>query len=194
MTSNFGRWVSCCSPAARSVIISGIRWTYATGLTGPAGLTSGPGGYTLVLDASANSGIIAAPTFDVWINGFDWSGFSSPDLTLSGDPDGDGIASGVENSFGTAPRSFSQGLMAGEKNGNQFTFTHRVNATPASDLTAAYRWSKDLAAFHAEGTTHEGTTVNFAPCTPSGGMVTVTATVTGIALDRLFVDVKVTPN
>ena len=50
--------------------------------------------------------------------------------TLSGDPDGDGIANGVENIFGTDPNNFSQGLVAGEKNGNQFTFTHPLNASP----------------------------------------------------------------
>lgn len=37
------------------------EWTYATGLTGPAGLTSGPGGYTLVLDATSGTGLTAIP-------------------------------------------------------------------------------------------------------------------------------------
>jgi hypothetical protein len=37
--------------ATGSTTIDSLEWTYATGLAGPAGLTSGPGGYTLVLDA-----------------------------------------------------------------------------------------------------------------------------------------------
>jgi len=37
---------------------------------------------------------------------------------------------------------------------------HPQNATPASDVTAAYRWSKDLATFNASGATDgDGTTV-----------------------------------
>jgi hypothetical protein len=38
-----------------------LEWTYVTGLTGPAGLTSGPGGYTLVLDAANGTGLTAIP-------------------------------------------------------------------------------------------------------------------------------------
>ena len=39
--------------ATGSTTIDALEWTYATGLTGPAGLTSGPGGHTLVLDPVA---------------------------------------------------------------------------------------------------------------------------------------------
>jgi hypothetical protein len=44
-----------------STTIDSLEWTYATGLTGPAGLTSGPGGYTLVLDATNGTGLMAIP-------------------------------------------------------------------------------------------------------------------------------------
>ncbi|MCU0780722.1 MAG: Ig-like domain-containing protein, partial [Akkermansiaceae bacterium] len=68
---------------------------------------------------------------------------------LGDDPDGDGIANGVENFFGTHPGEFSQGLLAGTNSGNTFTFTHPQGATPASDLTPAYRWSTDLINWYA---------------------------------------------
>jgi hypothetical protein len=182
---------------AGSVTIAGINWTYASGLSGPAGLTSGPGGHTLVLDATADTGLTAPPTFDTWINGFDWSGFTNPDLTLGGDPDADGIASGVENFFGTEPNRFSQGLVAGERNGNQFTFTHPVNANPASGLTPRYRWSADLVDFHDDGSPDGAgtTTVTFSDPVPAGEVVSVTATVTGSVIpSRVFARVEVTQN
>ena len=108
------------------------------------------------------------------------------------DPDGDGIDNGVENFFGTEPGVFSQGLQAGGVSGNQFTFTHPVNATPASDLTPTYRWSKDLVTFTPAGGTHDGTTVSITPGTPSGGFVTVTAEASGTPTSKLFIDVQVT--
>lgn len=64
----------------------------------------------------------------------------------------------------------------------------------ASDLTATYRWSKDLATFTPSGAAFQGATVTFTPGTPSGGFVTVTATVSGTQVDKLFVDVEVTQN
>jgi hypothetical protein len=75
-----------------------------------------------------------------------------------------------------------------------FTFTHPQNPSPASDLTATYRWSTNLTNFHLNGGTSGGTTVNFTaePNTPSPGLTRVTATATGTLPDRLFVDVKVT--
>lgn len=182
---------------AGSAAIGGIQWTYATGLTGPAGLSSGPGGYTLVLHAAADTGLTAPPSFATWINGFNWSGFTNPDLTLIGDPDGDGVSNGVENYFGTSPNSFSRGLVAGEKSGNQFTFTHPLNANPAGGLTPRYRWSTDLLNFHDDGAPDgDGTTtVTFANPVPAGDVVSVTATVSGsVVPSRIFVRVEVTQN
>ena len=114
---------------------------------------------------------------------------------LGDDPDGDGHKNGVENFFGTSPSAFSQGLVARTANGNTFTFTHPRNPTPASDLAAAYRWSKDLVTSQAAGATdNAGTKVAFTtqPDTPAPGMTTVTATVTGTQTNRLFVIVQVT--
>ena len=110
------------------------------------------------------------------------------------DADGDGIKNGVENFFGTAPNASSGGLVSGASSGSTFTFTHPQNATPATGLTAVYRWSKDLVNFFNSGTGDgSGTMVSFNAVT-SAGMTTVTATVTGTATAKLFVDVKVTQN
>jgi hypothetical protein len=86
----------------------------------------------------------------------------------------------VENFFGTNPGTFTRGLVPGSKNGHSFTFTH-PQGTLASNLSASYRWSTDLATFHLGGVTSGGTTVNFTTeaNTPSPGFTRVTATATG---------------
>ena len=110
------------------------------------------------------------------------------------DTDGDGNGNGVENFFGTDPDVFTAGLVSGELSGNTFTFTHPLNTTPADDISATYRWSTDLATFTDDGAAAGGTTVDFVQGAPSGGMVTVTATVSGTAVDKLFVSIEVTQN
>jgi hypothetical protein len=73
-----------------------------------------------------------------------------------------------------------------------FAFTHPISENLAVDLTASYRWSKDLTSFHGSGDTEpDGTTVDFVVGTPSNGEVTVTATVSGTETDRVFVTVGV---
>jgi methionine-rich copper-binding protein CopC len=132
--------------------------------------------------------------FAAWISNPTF-GLAPADRGLFEDPDGDGIDNGVENFFGTNPGTFSQGLAAATKNDNSFTFTHPQNATPASDLTASYRWSKDLSTFLSNGATDGALTkVDFTTQqnTPSPGITTVTATVTGTTTSKLFVRVNVT--
>ena len=135
----------------------------------------------------------ALPTFSSWISNPSF-GLAVADRDLADDPDGDGTENGVENFFGTNPGAFTQGLIAGSKSGNTFTFTHPQNASPAADLTASYRWSTDLATFHLGGATSGGTTVTFTTeaNTPSPGFTRVTGTATGTLPARLFVDVEVT--
>lgn len=135
-------------------------------------------------------------TYADWIAGFPGVG----GLTgLNDDPDGDGSDNGVENYFGTNPGVFSQGLVAGSVNtgAKTFTFTHPLNGTPASDLTATYRWSTDLANFHDDGSPDGAgtTTVTFSDPIPAGEVFSVTATISGsVTPDKLFVAIKVDQN
>jgi hypothetical protein len=135
----------------------------------------------------------AGNTFANWISNPDF-GLDPADQKPGDDPDGDGIDNGVESFFGTHPGVFSRGLLAGTRMGNLFPFTHPRNPGPAAGLGAAYRWSTDLAAFHADGASSGGTTIRFTarPDTPVAGTTTVTATATGTVPDRLFVDIMVT--
>jgi hypothetical protein len=134
-------------------------------------------------------------TFANWIVGK--SGVDGQ-TAVGDDPDGDGNDNGVENFFGTEPGVFSAGVIAGTVNPGTgtFTFTHPQGSL-ASDLTATYRWSTDLATFHDDGASSGGTTVSFStvpdPVVP-GTPTTVTATVTGTPVQSLFVRVEVTQN
>lgn len=130
-------------------------------------------------------------TFATWIDGYPGVGAQDG---FDDDPDGDGVPNGIENYFGTNPTVPSQGLRHVMKSGATFTFQHPQNASPASDVSAAYRWSRDLQVWHASGASDGGTTVTFAaaPNTPQAGTTTVTATITGNEPDRLFVELQVT--
>jgi methionine-rich copper-binding protein CopC len=154
--------------------------------------TSGGHTFAGISSTTAWNFTTALPTFSSWISNPTF-GLAVADRDLGDDPDGDGTDNGVENFFGTHPGTFTQGLAAGIRSGNTFTFTH-PQGTPTSDLTASYRWSTDLATFHLGGATSGGTTVNFTTeaNTPSPGFTRVTATATGTLPDRLFVDVRVT--
>lgn len=142
-----------------------------------------------MVDLQASAG---ANTYANWI-----AGYPSVSPGLAGfdqDADGDGVQNGVENFFGTNPGVGNSGLIAGASSGNTFTFTHPQNATPATGVTAAYRWSKDLTTFRNGGQTDgDNTTVSFNAVT-TAGITTVTATVTGTATPKLFMDVKVSQN
>jgi autotransporter-associated beta strand protein len=155
------------------------------------------GTYMLVGDAMGRAMVelnssASGNTFASWM-----ASYPSVPPGLAGfdqDADGDGIDNGAENFYGTNPGVGNAGLISGAARGNTFTFTHPQNATPADGVTAAYRWSKDLTTFHTHGQTDGGnTTVSFNAVT-NAGITTVTATVTGTAASRLFVDVKVTQN
>jgi hypothetical protein len=154
-----------------------------------------PAGDNNVLAAFTPAVATPTNTFAKWIANPDF-GLAAADQGFHDDPDGDGIPNGLENFFGTHPGEFSQGLVAGRANplAGTFTFTHPQNASPPSELSASYRWSTDLAAFHLGGETSGGTTVNFTTeaNTPSPGFTRVTATVTGTLPDRQFFDVEVT--
>jgi hypothetical protein len=155
------------------------------------GLQSNTTNNTRFDNLEIRSGVTASNDFSDWIAGYSVGGQTG----IDDDPDNDGVDSGVENFFGTAPDAFSQGLVSGtvDTGANTFTFTH-PEGTIADDLTAGYRWSKDLQTFYGNLEDGDGTTVEFTTQldTPTG-YTTVTATVTaGPTPDKFFVDVEVT--
>ena len=125
-------------------------------------------------------------SFEDWISGFNLSeraGFND-------DYNQDGVSNGMKFFFGIDPGEPSPGLSnlaLDVSDGNRFTFTHPMGDSVPSGIVVEYRWSKDLAAFHADGDTHDGTTVTFERGVSHNGMVTVTATMNGTPTDRIFV-------
>ena len=146
---------------------------------------------------STDTGGTGGNDFSDWVAPY-FPGETDPAIIgWDADPDGDGNDNGLENFFGTAPDEFTQGLVSGTVSGNTFTFTHPLNATPADDISAFYEWSTDLQAYHADGASNgAGSTVNFSTQldTPTVGMTTVTATLTGTVPDRWFVRLGVSQN
>ncbi len=131
-------------------------------------------------------------SFSDWIAGFDLGeqeGFDD-------DYNNDGVPNGLKFFFAIDPREPSPGLsiIAPEAaNPHQFTFTHPMAEGLPANVEGEYLWSKDLATFHADGTTNgDGTSVTFVRSEPVDGMVTVTATIHGTPTDRIFVKLVVT--
>jgi hypothetical protein len=155
--------------------------------------------YAVQTPTPGATNVIAPPgnTFASWIGTFDFSGFTNPDLTATGDPDNDGLDNALENIFGTSPAAFSQGLSAVSTAPGQLKFRHTRNATPASDLTPSYEWSPDLVNWYASGVNAGGITVTFGtPTVEAAGppeLVEVTASITGTA-SKVFARVKVVQN
>lgn len=132
----------------------------------------------------------AGNTFASWIAGFPAVGSENG---FTDDPDRDGLSNGEENFFGTNPTVPSASTTNIRKAGNTLVFEHLQNPAKASDVSAAYRWTTDLANWHAAGATAEGTTVQFttAADTPAPGITTVTATLSGNIPGKVFADLEV---
>lgn len=127
-----------------------------------------------------------ADDYAAWIFGYPGVGAMT---AFNDDADGDGIANGLENLFGTDPSVFNPGVTQVATSGDTVTFQHPQNPTPASDISSAYVWSTDLVNFHSDGASDGGTTVGFNTNTV-GGITTVTATIGGTVPAKLFVSLK----
>jgi hypothetical protein len=141
--------------------------------------------------AAASLGSTPTNGFADWIGGFDDLG--QDDRGFNDDPDGDGLANGVEAFFGTAPGSFSAGLTQVSKSGTSVIFRHPNPDMPLDDVTGSYQWSPDLANWHAANGVDSagGTTINAVatPNAPTPNVTTVEATITGPVPDKLFLRV-----
>jgi hypothetical protein len=138
--------------------------------------------------------VLPGNTFAAWIAGYSVGGLTG----FNDDFDKDGLGNAIENILGSSPAVAGQGFSAISTSGGNLLFRHTLNATPASDLQAAYEWSTDLVTWHNSGVAAGGTTVTFgAPMQISAGpppLVEVTATVTGTAPGKVFVRLKVEQN
>jgi hypothetical protein len=129
--------------------------------------------------------------FSSWIAGFQVGGLTGP----NDDFDNDGLDNMVENILGSDPSVGNAGLNTVSGTPNSVTFQHTLADSPATDLTAVYEWSADLATWYPSGA-GGGITVNIgAPVVINNGspndIVQVTATVTNGSTTKLFVRLKV---
>jgi hypothetical protein len=154
----------------------------------------------LAIDNLTITGVGTTPgdTFASWMGTFDFSGFTNPDLTATGDADNDGVPNAMENILGSSPAAFSQGLTAVSASTGILSFQHRLNPEPASDLSYVYEWSSDLVNWYGTGVESPGgTTVTFIAVNPldppDQDLFFVTATVTGSA-PKIFARIKVVQN
>lgn len=130
-------------------------------------------------------------TYATWIAGYPGVGSQTG---VNDDPDKDGLANGVENYLGTDPTKPGLGLGQLARSGSNLSFQHSINPSPATNLNAVYQWSTDLVDWHDSGVASGGTMVSFSaiPNTPSAGISTVTASLTGTAQAKLFARLRVT--
>lgn len=138
----------------------------------------------------------ASNSYASWIALYPVNGLTA----LHADPDGDGVANGIENLFGTSPSVGSQGLNEVSAAPGQLIFEHSRSNTPSTDLSLSYEWSTDLLQWHPSGATSAGTTVTFQTSVivdataPANDIVRVTATASGTVPSRLYARAKATQN
>lgn len=131
----------------------------------------------LKLNSRSFSEWIADPVFEI----------ASQDRGFGDDPDGDGLANGVEAWLGTDPGRFSPGLEV-LTGGINSTFKHPVNKNEIAGLVAVYEWSPDLTHWYeANGTAGPpaGPTVNCA--VHISGITASVITSVSQPINRMFV-------
>jgi len=112
----------------------------------------------------------------------------SDDLSFDGDPDGDGLASGLEAWLGTNPGIFNLANLSNvSSDGSVTSFEHPQNPNVPSDVNGFYEWSDNLANWYqgdgSDGPV-DGATVDVTTDTV-GSTTTATAT-SSEALPKLF--------
>ena len=100
-----------------------------------------------------------ADPFTAWIGGLDWSGFTNPDLTVSGDPDHDGRSNFDEWAFALDPRSGASSnpfASTAELGRGKFQYTRRTGTGLTYKVWYSVNlvnWFADVPASHVLGGT-----------------------------------------
>ena len=179
--------------------LAGTTFTLAD-FTGGSGTLTGVTGLRIDGDGRldpAQIGVAAivppANDFTNWISDPAF-GLDPTDQDFTDDPDGDGLANGVEAFFGSNPGVSDAGLTQVSMGTNTMTFQHPNPDTPLSDVTGSYEWSLDLNDWNLDDVTVNGTTVDISPSPndPAANTTTVTCTMTGTIPAQLFVRVVAT--
>jgi hypothetical protein len=131
-----------------------------------------------------------------WIDGFFPDETDPLIIGFGADPDGDGIANGVEALIGGSPNA--AGVFATTeltKTADGLTFLYPQAKIPPSGVTAGYEWSTDMANWQASGVSFGEVTVTLADVIWDDTLVAVniyqvTAAVTAGTAPKLFVRVK----
>jgi hypothetical protein len=129
--------------------LSGTNFqTYSFNFTGSGTQTiqfvnSGTGDFTADLTDVSVTDLGWADTFAAWINGLDWSAFTNPDKTATGDPDGDGMTNQQEYAFGLDPRHGSSVNPITQQLDNA-SGTFKYTRTKSSGLSYVYQYSTTL--------------------------------------------------
>lgn len=147
--------------------------------------TVGADEYTFTESSGLLTRSAAANTYATWLAA------NPPATGFTTDSDNDGVPNGVENILGTNPNVSSAGLTEVSSTPTTATFKHTLNPAIASDVSYSYEWSTDLTEWKPSGSANTGgTTATIAAGLPSGGVVTVTTTVTSGPATKLFTRIK----
>ena len=180
------------SPAGPIAVLDGASQTYAITPADTYGVSSvlvdgSPVGavtqYTftnVTADHSISANFAIANPFLAWISAFDWSAFTNPDLSVTGDPDQDGMNNQTEYAFGLNPTNASSANPITASLDGSGQFTYQRNATSGLTYTVwtstdLQTWTEETDATQTPGTVANGVeqvTVLLA-ASPEGGKLFV---------------------
>ncbi len=145
--------------------------------------------------ASGSVSVTVTPKFASWIDGFNWTGFSNPDKSATGDPDHDGLTNEKEYAFGLLPNNAAScDPITVQLNKTTGKFSYTRTATPATTgITYSVWTSTSLAASGQPGGWAEDVTAAQSVISNANNVETVEVTLSGtkpLGATKLFVQVK----